>query len=370
VTRALDCANFLRVTSAPAYTPILSWRLKSVLAVVAVWTGLGCMSIANGLMNFRGPINNAEFVPARLIDWYTCAVFTPLYVWMARHWPLERATLGTRVPIWVLVTAAVVPLKYALQHGVMSVFVPTIELGSLSQTITRSFIPETIAFWAMIAVILSIEYYDRWRIREVQTNALGRQLAEARLEVLSAQLRPHFLFNTLQGISTLLHRDPAAADQMLTRLSELLRQSLRQADMPETTLAAELATLDNYLAIQHIRFQDRLRVHVDADGVRDAMLPGFILQPLVENAIEHGVARRSGPGSVSVAARVNDGQLEVEIGNDYSAIEDAPRASGGVGLKNTRERLAAMYGDRGRLATTRTADNRFLATISLPLKRS
>jgi hypothetical protein len=331
------------------------------------------LSVAHGLVAFQQadrPLDLWEYAPFRFIDWYSCAVFTPLYVWMARHWPIERATLKTRVPLWVLVTAAIVPMKYALQTAAMSAFVPGMPMRSLTSTIISGFIPETIAFWAMAGVILSIEYYDRWRIREVQASVLGKQLAEARLEVLSAQLRPHFLFNTLQGISTLLHRDPSAADQMLNRLSELLRQSLRQSDTPEITVGAELSTVDHYLGIQRIRFQDRLNIRVDADGVSDALLPSFILQPLVENAIEHGIARRSGPGTVSVAASAKGHQLQIEIGNDAGVPDGAPRAHGGVGLANTRARLQAMYGDRGSLATGVAHDGRFIATISIPLKRS
>ena len=351
---------------------LLSWRPRSVLAVLAVWTGLGVLSVAHGLVAFQQagrPLDLAEYAPFRFIDWYSCGVFTPVYVFLARRWPIERAHLGTRVALWVTVTLAIVPLKYALQLGALSVFLPSMPMRPLGETIISSFIPETIAFWAMAGVILSIEYYDRLRHREIQAQALGRQLAEARLDALSSQLRPHFLFNTLQGISTLLHRDPAAADQMLNRLSELLRQSLRQSDTPEITVAAELTTIDHYLGIQRIRFQDRLRVRVDADGVSDALLPSFILQPLVENAIEHGIARRSGPGTVTVAARAKGDQLVVEVGNDGGTADAAPRASGGVGLANTRARLHAMYGERGTLIAGAAGGDRFLAIISLPLRR-
>ena len=187
--------------------------------------------------------------------------------------------------------------------------------------------------------------------------------------MLSAQLRPHFLFNTLQGISTLLHRDPHAADQMLHRLSDLLRQSLRQSKAPEVPLSAELATLDNYLAIQRIRFEDRLEVSVRADGAGDALVPHFILQPLVENAIEHGVARHAGPGAISIMARVHEGRLVIDVANDAGPPEAASR-SNGLGLANTRGRLAAMYGEGASLQTSHVDDGRFLASIAMPLKRA
>jgi LytS/YehU family sensor histidine kinase len=287
---------------------------------------------------------------------------------MARRWPIERTTWRTRVPLWLGVTALIVPLKYVVQYAAQSSLQPS-RLRPLDEMIITGFIPESIAFWAMIGVILSIEYNDRWRHREVQTQALGRQLAEARLEILSAQLRPHFLFNTLQGISTLMHRDPHAADQMLSRLSELLRQSLRNADLREVTLAEELATLEHYLSIQRIRFQDRLAVTVESDGAANARLPHFILQPLVENAIEHGIARRSGPGTIVITARAVNDRLVVEVGNDCPAESAASREDGGHGLANTRARLSAMYGDAASLRTARLGESQFLVTLSIPLTR-
>jgi two-component system LytT family sensor kinase len=345
-----------------------------VLAIAGVWTGLVLLSIAGGVLASQQagrPIDWHPWAASRAIDWYSCAVFTPLYIWMARRWPIERATWRRRVPAWLTVTCLIVPLKYLLQDAALRAFLSTSFPRPIGETIIAGFIPEMIAFWSMIGVILCVEYYDRWRHREIEGHVLARQLAEARLEMLSAQLRPHFLFNTLQGISTLLHRDPQAADQMLTRLSELLRHSLRHEGTPEVPLSEELATLEHYLSIQRIRFADRLAIRVSSDGVGDALVPHFILQPLVENAIEHGVARRSGPDTVSVSAHGRGDRLVLEVSDEGgSSSTREPRARGGMGLTNTRARLAAMYGHDASLDAMPRDQGGFVVTIGLPLRRA
>jgi two-component system LytT family sensor kinase len=354
--------------------PLLSWRPASVLVVLAVWTGLAALSTVGVVVAFRQTGRALDLAPFALMQassWYSCAVFTPLFVWMARRWPIERASWPARTTLWLAMVTAIVPVRFAIDHYVVRALVPDVARRPLDEAIVAGFVPETIAFWAMAAVILSIEYYDRWRSREMQAQLLGRQLAEARLEALSAQMRPHFLFNTLQGISTLLHRDPRAADQMLARLSDLLRAALRQGETHETPLADELATLDHYFAIQRIRFADRLSVDVTADGARDALVPHFILQPLAENAIEHGIARQGGPGVVSVRAHVSGDRVIIEVRNDGPVdSEPSRRDVGGVGLANTRARLAAMYGTAASFEAKPLDTGGFTVTISLPLRRA
>lgn len=354
--------------------PLLSWRPNSVLAVIAIWTGLAAMSIAGAMVAFRQAgreLDLAPFAIVQTLGWYACAVFTPLFVCVARRWPIERAVWPKRVGLWVGMIAAVVPVRFAIEHAAVRALLPDLNRRTLGAAIVSGFIPELIAFWAMAAVILSIEYYDRWRGREMQAQLLGRQLAEARLAALSAQLRPHFLFNTLQGISTLLHRDPRAADQMLTRLSDLLRAALWHADQRETSLADELATLEHYFAIQRIRFADRLSIDVSADGASDALVPRFILQPLAENAIEHGIARRSGPGTISLRARVLDDRVTIDVRNDGAVTDgSAAHTAGGVGLANTRARLAAMYGDDASMHAGPIDAGGFAVTLSLPFRRA
>jgi two-component system LytT family sensor kinase len=236
-------------------------------------------------------------------------------------------------------------------------------------------------------VILCVEYYDRWRERDVQAHALGQHLAEARLEALTAQLQPHFLFNTLQGISTLLYRDASRADDMLRRLSELLRRTLQSAARPEVTLDEELTTLEHYIAIQRIRFDGRLTVNVDPDGMGGALVPNFILQPLVENAIEHGIARSAGAGTIDVSASVRQGRLVLEVRDDGTPARTSgtgspnspqpastnsaqPVSPNGIGLANTRARLHALFGDAATLEVIERDGGGFTVTIAVPLRRA
>jgi two-component system LytT family sensor kinase len=355
----------------PAPGRLIRWDARGILIVTGVWTALVVMSVASGALWAEQSGREFDYATAftqRGIDWFSCAVFTPLFIWCARTHPIDRTNWRTSVPVWLALTVAATPLKFVLQYALLHVLAepPSLSLGAL---IVGGFMPELIAFWAMAAVIMSIEYYERWRQQDLQTHLLGRQLAEARLEMLTAQLQPHFLFNTLQSISTLLYRDTAGADRMLGQLGDLLRRTLNSASAPEVTLDEELATLEHYVAIQRVRFQDRLRVHIDCDGAGRALVPNFVLQPLVENAIEHGIARSAGPGRIDIAARRLDGRLELSVRDDAAASHDpAPRASRGIGLANTRERLAALYGADASLAVAARPGGGFEAVITLPLR--
>ncbi len=206
----------------------------------------------------------------------------------------------------------------------------------------------------------------------------GKQRAEA--AALRLQLNPHFLFNTLNSISSLMTMDrKAEAERMMDRLADFLRASLETDPMADVPLARELDTVDAYLEIETARFGDRLEIDVAVTGeAAEGMVPNFILQPLVENAIKHGVARIRGPASIRISARVEGSELVLEVVNqsrpDIEATTtqgdlEAPRPSTGIGLANMRQRLAVGYGERARLET-RILDNGFAATIRLPHMRS
>jgi LytS/YehU family sensor histidine kinase len=215
------------------------------------------------------------------------------------------------------------------------------------------FYADLLAYWAAVGVIHAIAYYQESRRRQVEAARLDGALRAAELENLRAQLQPHFLFNTLQSISTLIHRDQAAADRMLTDLSDLLRLSLRHTAAQEVPLREELAFLERYVAIMRTRFGDRLAIAVTPDpDVLDAMVPSLVLQPLVENAIRHGMADRPGPGQVWVRAARRGAALRLEVADDGAGLAAPPPTEGnGIGLANTRERLARLYGPAGALET-------------------
>jgi two-component system LytT family sensor kinase len=205
---------------------------------------------------------------------------------------------------------------------------------------------------SIVGLSHALAYYRESQARAMKAVQLEAQLSDARLRTLQAELHPHFLFNTLHAISTLVHTKPEAADRMISRLSDLLRLTFDRSGSSRVPLQEELEFLQKYLEIEQTRFQDRLTVRYEIDpDTLDAEVPRLILQPLVENAIQHGVAPRSGPGSVQVAARRQNGRLWLEVRDDGVGLNAGARARlrSGIGLTNTRDRLECLYGDAHRL---------------------
>lgn len=201
--------------------------------------------------------------------------------------------------------------------------------------------------------------------QEARASALSMQLSEARLALLQRQVHPHFLFNALQAVSTLLHRDADAADQVVLSLSALLRRMLEQHAAQEISLGAELDLVGRYLEIEQVRFQDRLRVELDADAApAQAQVPALVLLPLVENAVRHGLSRKPGPGRIGISARVEGGSLVLAVEDDGPGAVLPVRES--VGLGTTRQRLQALYGDRARLDLESSSPG-FRAEVRVPL---
>jgi len=225
--------------------------------------------------------------------------------------------------------------------------------------------------WLVYAGIVSswhaIDSYRRLRDREVQAAALEARLARAQLQTLKAQLQPHFLFNTLHSISALNHEDPKAANRMLARLSSLLRLTLDKDSAQEVPLREELKMLQHYLDIEQIRLGDRLTVNMKiAPGTLDAMTPNLILQPIVENAIRHGIAPFSAPGQIFIEARADDKTLFLEV-TDTGPGLDGKAFNAGIGLNNTQERLQQLYGNAAGLKMANGERRGLVVTISIPL---
>jgi two-component system, LytTR family, sensor kinase len=221
-------------------------------------------------------------------------------------------------------------------------------------------------YFAIVGIGQGFAYYRELRARELRTAQLEAQLLKAQLHALRAQIQPHFLFNTLHAISEIVHESPAAADRMITRLGDLLRLTLEGDGAAEVPLARELEVLGAYLEIERVRFRDRLSVRLDVDPrLLGAQVPHFVLQPLVENAIRHGLGGRRGPGAISVSAARVDRHLRLEVRDDG----DGPRpgAREGVGLGNTRARLRQLYGEDGRLDLQGGAAGGAVATVLIPL---
>ena len=340
-----------------------------------IWTALALLAVLQNALFYRSigePVPWGNLIPVRLADWYTCALFTPLYFRLVRRYPLDEGGWLRVVPIHLGATAAFVIAKYVIYTPIFNLLRPeTRAARTLGEMLAGNFIIENVIFWAVLGVVQAVESFRKLREREVQAAQLAGQLASARLDALAGQLHPHFLFNTLQGISTLLHRDPGAADTMLTRLGDLLRRTLQRGGGHEVTLAEELELLELYLGIMRTRFADRLTVDIGVPGdLRTALVPRFILQPLVENALQHGVERRAGKGRVEIRARRDAGSLVLSVRDDGpgSGGNGGRAPAEGVGLSNTRHRLRQLYGDAQRLDLSDRAAGGFEAAVVIPFR--
>ena len=280
-----------------------------------------------------------------------------------RRFPIRGERWWSRVPIHLAASLLFVVLKVAVYTPIFNALNPNLD-RSFADVLFGGFYADMLAYWATVGVIHAIEYYRESRERQFEATRLT-------LENLRAQLQPHFLFNTLQSISTLIHRDQAAADRMLTDLSELLRLSLRSVGTQEVPLSEELAFLNRYLDIMRVRFGDRLAITLDADaGVRDALVPSLVLQPIVENAIRHGMADRPDKGHVTVRAARHGAALLLEVSDDGPGLPTAPPAAdgNGIGLANTRERLVRLYGPDCRLQTVSGPRGGLTVRFTIPLR--
>jgi two-component system, LytTR family, sensor kinase len=224
--------------------------------------------------------------------------------------------------------------------------------------------------WIAVAGIVAfIEARRRGREAALEQARLRAEVAEQRLVALTGQLQPHFLFNTLQNISALIHRDAEAADEMLAKLSELLRDLLRHRDHVLVPLADEIRHTGTYLDIARVRFAERLAVVIDVPpDVHEALVPLFILQPLVENALAHGIGGRLDGGCISVRARRVGDRLHLEVTDDGAGFAEGRPGREGIGLANTRERLRASFGDDQHLSLVRVEAGGTSARIELPYR--
>ncbi|MBC7894803.1 MAG: histidine kinase [Cytophagaceae bacterium] len=345
-------------------------RWKWWIGGFALWTALALLSASErGIwLLYRGQhVNWARIATYSLADWHACGVFIPLLVFATRRWPIDRRHLASRIPLHLAIILGVSVAKIALFQQVRP-FLPGANDMALAEMLASGTIGEMIAFGSVAGVLHAAEFHHRFREREALSLQLQARLSDAQLRALRAQLNPHFLFNTLNAATALLHRDPDAADAMLTRLGELLRLTLRADPDHETPLREEIEFLDRYVAIMRIRFADRVTIRSDVDaGVREALVPSFILQPIVENAFEHGVGRLQRPGSIDISAHASGGALVLQVRDDGPGPVEASRGLG-VGLTNTRQRLAELYGAAAGLTLSARAGGGTVVEVRLPLR--
>jgi signal transduction histidine kinase len=310
--------------------------------------------------------------------WWVWAALTPLVFALARHFPLRLPVDGRTVTVHVigsLVATLVHGGVYTLTSMLLVTTSPPMALPLLLFRSIVGWLPLTVLIYVgLVSAGHWMELAKREREREQRTLSLEAQLAGAQLQALRMQLHPHFLFNTLNTIAALVReRDVTASVRLISQLGDVLRQVLRSAGTQEVTLAEEIAFIGRYLEIEQVRFADRLRVRWDADDdAMDASVPHLILQPLVENALRHGIAGRENAGLLEIGARCRGTRLVIWVRDDGPGLEAATMASShGIGIANVRARLAALYRGEGTLALEPVPlddGGGVRATISIPFR--
>lgn len=326
--------------------------LPEWVVVLGAWLALDLASAGPLHTELAGrglAVSVAQVRLAQFLDWMIWAALLPVIFRVLDRFPLRRATWYRHLPVWLVAALAFGALHAALSvpliHAVAAIFevpaesivVPALRFGEMVRDDIDNFTLAVLAY-------LPLQVLHRNRAERDRARELERSLREARLHSLALELQPHFLFNTLNGIAALVRSEPRAAEQMLVKLSDLLRLTLDAGEGGLLPLAEELRRLGLYLALQQMRHGDRLAVEQSVPpelGV--ALVPAMLLQPLAENAISHGIGARPGPGTLRLGAARADGQLVLTLEDDGVGVAAGGPARQGVGLGNTRSRLAALY---------------------------
>ncbi|MDQ1706900.1 MAG: two-component system, LytTR family, sensor kinase [Pyrinomonadaceae bacterium] len=357
------------------------WQRRWVrLALIwGIWTFIGIVFAFQGYFtSYRSerPMPFAESLYIQMTWAYMFALATPLVLWAAARLPIERSN-------WVRSALLHIPLSIVLS-GVLTALgrvliwlrfgYPvgrTLTFASVTNFVISNF-SEGIGIYLLIALTsYAYDYYQRFRAGQIKTLQLEAQLSHAQLQALKMQLHPHFLFNTLHSISALLYSDVAAARTMITRLGDFLRLTLENSGSQEVTLKQETEFLTCYLEIERIRFQNRLITRINlGEETLDAQVPNLILQPIVENAIRHGIAPRSTPGLIEIDAKQHNGTLRIQVRDNGPGLPEHRTSEilfkKGLGLANTETRLAQLYGTDHLFYFRNDPDGGLIVTIEIP----
>jgi two-component system LytT family sensor kinase len=353
------------------------------ILILCAWTIVGLLFAVRRivLVKIQGAHVNwvIESAP-ELVFWYVWAAYTPLVISLAKRFPLTGPRLVAHIGIHTITSFMMAPLasvtEYFLSRGLLrSVFritdlsalhlLPTFAVSVLAMTFTG-----VLTYWLVVGLYQSIHFYQAAMERQTRAAQLETQLSHAELENLKSQLHPHFLFNSLHTIGVLMQEDVEAASHLLVSLGDLLRMALERREN-EITLQSELEFVGKYLEIEQTRFHDRLKVHMDIPtDLLGIYVPSLALQPLVENAIKHGISVDSAAGRVDIAAQRNNGRVSLRVRDDGPGPAPGSRLRFGVGLNNVQSRLKQLYGDESSLELTRADGRGCEAIITIPLRSS
>jgi two-component system LytT family sensor kinase len=354
-------------------------RRISLFRIFAVATAFGIFSglqAYNYVTLFTDRKDSFQILLAlNMTYWYAWAVLVPGIVWLARRYPFGRHTWRRAAAVHV---GGVI--VFTVAHAALTVTCRLLIMKALAgrdvswwmyfqELFFLNFDWEMMTYWAVVFLSHALDFHSESQERELTAAELRTRLAEAQLQALQRQLHPHFLFNTLNTISALMHRDTEAADAMLERLGDLLRLTLDRVGTQQMKLKDELDFLLKYLEIEQTRFGDRLQVHIDVEpDTLDAAVPNLLLQPLVENALRHGIGPKISGGRIDICARRDGETLWLEVRDNGVGLPHDQMVAfhTGVGLTNTRSRLEHLYGDRHRFECHTPPGGGLAITIVIP----
>ena len=322
-------------------------RAHLILLGFVVWTLIALYFASQAYFNpaLRYKPKFLEMTQINLVYYYLWGLSTPLVIALARRFPIPSTRWRRSFAVHIVASLVLTAMQIVIAESILSTFSKALYrtegfASNLKTAFRINFHGSMPTYWLILAVYLAAVYYRNEK-------RLESQLSRAQLDALKMQLNPHFLFNTLNSISSLMYTDVDAADAMLARLSEFLRLTLDLPPEQEIALEEEMDFVRRYLEIERIRFEERLHVDIDMErGTERALVPSLALQPLVENAIHHGVARNSKGGSIEIRARRDNGFLRLTVRNDGTCGQ----VREGIGLANTRARLKSLYGERHRFS--------------------
>jgi signal transduction histidine kinase len=345
--------------------------MRSRLVWLSVWAGYTLLALFLAVtssltyVSMGNPARWSLSIGRALVEWWAWAALTPAILWLARRYPLRQRDWPASLAVHAAAAIVIGFFKLAADQQLLRLAV-----GVRGYLLLSGFAFNLLFYFAIVAAAHGVGYYRASRERELQASHLEARLAETRLQLLQMQLQPHFLFNTLNAISELVHEDPETADRMIGGLSELLRETLDAGSGPDVALAREVELLERYLAIQKVRFGDRLQVSIRVhEASRAARVPMLLLQPIVENSIRHGIGSRAHAGRIDIASRRDGDTLVVEVHDDGIGLpEEGTGLREGLGLANTRARLQEFFGPAHRLDVMNAEDGGVTVRLTMPYR--
>jgi two-component system LytT family sensor kinase len=333
--------------------------------VVVAWALVAMIFAVSSSLTFMlayQPPQWSRTIASALADWAPWVLLTPVVVWLGRRFRLRRGRWVARALTLTLIGLPLAFIKLTLTQAMRK------SSGVVEYLAITNFTTQYLIYWGLVVATHVAAHYREARDRELRASQLEASLADARLQLLKMQLQPHFLFNTLNTIAELVHENPSEAERMIAGLGTLLRETLEGGLTDLVPLAKELELLERYVAIQRVRFGDRLRVTIDVpNDARQALVPSLVLQPLIENAIKYGLAARLGAGAIGVRAERRGEALTIEVADDGQGFAPGEMREG-VGLGNTRARLAELYGNHQKCEVMSAAGAGTRVQLTMPFR--